>query len=128
MENKKSKNPELVLDAIIDAPSVFGKVKIGDVTILKYAYLEKLHSPFIDPTVPFEVQSVIPSVFVLSQPKETLRQYGTDIERLKDDALEWADENLDIEDVPQIIQAVVAKFTDINKAAPTDSGDGKKIG
>lgn len=53
---KENKTPELVLDAVIDAPKKFGKgVEIGDVTILKYCYLEKLRSPFIDPTQEFTV-------------------------------------------------------------------------
>ena len=61
-------------------------------------------------------------------PKEYLHQayrldhrINSDIEELKLDALEWADENLSIEDVPEVIKAVVAKLTQINKAAPSGS-------
>lgn len=127
MENE-NKNPTLVLDAIIDAPSTFGDVTIGDVTILKYAYLEKLQSPFIDATQQFTVGSIVPSVFVLSQPKEILRQYGNDMERLREDALEWADDHLKVDDFPKIIDAMSSKFLALNKAAPTSVGEEKKIG
>lgn len=124
MENK---NPDIVIDAIIDAPSKFGDVTIGDVTILKYAYLEKLKSPFVNPETSFSVENIIPSVYVLAVEKSVLKQYGADLERLKLDALDWADDNLKLDDVPDIIKCVVSKFTTVNKAAPTDVGDGKKI-
>ena len=114
----QEKNPSIVLDAIIDAPKKAGNVTIGDITILKYAYLEKLSSPFISPDKEFSVANVIPTVFVLSQSKEQLRKYGNDIETLKIDALEWADDNLDIRDVPALIDDIVSKFTQMDKAAP----------
>ncbi|WP_407450912.1 hypothetical protein [Fibrobacter sp.] len=123
------KTPELVLDCVLDAPTRFGDVVIGDITILKYAYLEKLKSPFLDPSQEFTVENIAPAVFVLASDKATLRKYGSDIESLKFDALDWMDENVAIEDVPAIIKAVVAKLVSINKAAPNGSGqedDGKK--
>lgn len=115
------KNPQTVLDAIIDAPETFGSVTINDITILRYAYLEKLHSPFVDTSVEFSVENVVPSIFVLAKDKKELRKYSNDIETLKLDALEWADEELNIDDLPQIISTVVTKFTAMNKAAPTAS-------
>lgn len=127
--NEEAKNPELVIDAVIDAPKKFNKIEIGDVTILKYCYLEKLHSPFIDPTQEFTVENIAPAVFVLAKDKTELRKYGNDIETLKMDALEWIDENVDISEVPNIIKAIVAKLTAVNKAAPNgtaDDGSSKK--
>ena len=123
---KENKTPELVLDAVIDAPKQFGNIKIGDITILKYCYLEKLHSPFIDPTQEFTVESIAPAVFVLAKDKTELRKYGNDIEALKMDALEWIDENVDISDIPNIIKAIVAKLTSVNKAAPSGESTSKK--
>lgn len=128
--NEEAKNPELVVDALIDAPMEFGNgVKIGDITILKYAYLEKLHSPFIDPSQDFTVENIAPTVFVLAKDKKELRKYGSDIETLRLDALEWMDECVDLSEVPEIIKAIVAKLTSINKAAPNgtaDDGSSKK--
>lgn len=121
--NKENKTPELVLDAVIDSPKQFSKIQIGDITILKYAYLEKLHSPFIDPSQQFTVESIAPAVFVLAKDKTELRKYGNDIEALKMDALEWIDENVDISEVPAIIKAIVAKLTAINKAAPSGTAN-----
>ena len=127
--NEDKKSPELVLNAVIDAPKQFGNINIGDITILKYCYLEKLHSPFIDPTQEFTVENIAPAVFVLAKDKKELRKYGNDIETLKMDALEWMDECVELSDVPNIIKAIVSKLTSINKAAPngtTEDGSSKK--
>ena len=126
---QENNNPQIVLDTIIESPKTFGNVTIGDITILKYSYLEKIGSPFINADQEFSVSNVIPSVFILANDKKTLRKYGTDIESLKLDALEWADDNLNIADVPAIISTIVDKFTAMNKAAPNgagDDGDSKK--
>lgn len=127
--NEDNKTPELVLNAVIDAPKKFNKIEIGDITILKYCYLEKLHSPFIDTTQEFTVENIAPAVFVLAKDKKELRKYGNDIETLKMDALEWMDECVELSDVPEIIKAIVSKLTSINKAAPngtTEDGKSKK--
>ena len=127
MKENISANPKAVIDAIIEAPNTFGDVTIGDITILKYAYLEKLHSPFIDPSQEFTVENIAPSIFVLAADKKELRKYGSAVDELKLDALEWADEHLKIEDVPAVIKAVVDKLTQINKAAPSGAAaDPKK--
>lgn len=125
MDNENN-TPQAVLDAVIDAPKTLSKISIGDVTILKYAYLEKLHSPFIDPKQEFTVENVAPAVFVLAKDKKELRKYGNDIESLKLDALEWIDENVEIDEFPAVIKIIVDKLTAINKAAPSGSGDDAK--
>ena len=126
MEENISANPKAVIDAIIEAPNTFGDVTIGDITILKYAYLEKLHSPFIDPSQEFTVENIAPSIYVLAADKKELRKYGSAVDELKLDALEWADEHLKIKDVPAVIKAVVDKLTQINKAAPSGAATDPK--
>lgn len=39
---KTENNPQIVLDAILETPKTFGDVIINDISILRYAYLEKL--------------------------------------------------------------------------------------
>ena len=127
MEENISANPKAVIDAVIEAPKTFGDITIGDITLLKYAYLEKLHSPFIDPSQEFTVENIAPSIFVLAVDKKELRKYGSAVDELKLDALDWADEHLKIEDVPAVIKAIVDKLTQINKAAPSGTAaDPKK--
>lgn len=96
-------------------------MEIGEVTILKYAYLEKLESPFLRPDAAFSVENVVPSVYVLAQGRKKLREYGNDVERLRGDALEWADEKLRLADVPEIVKAVVDRLAAIDKASPKDA-------
>lgn len=127
--NKENKTPQLVLESVTDSPKKIGNIEIGDITILKYAWLEKLRSPFINPDEEFTVENIAPAVFVLAKDKKELRKYGNDIETLKMDALEWMDECVELSDVPEIIKAIVSKLTSINKAAPngtTEDGSSKK--
>lgn len=119
-------NPQAVLDAITEAPATFGEITIGEVTILKYAWLERLGSPFIRTDAEFSVESIIPSVFVLASDKAALRKYGKDVDALRADALDWADEKLRLEDVPGVIKAVVSKLTQVDKASPKGGDDPKK--
>ena len=119
-------NPQAVLDAVTEAPETFGEVTIGEVTILKYAWLERLGSPFIRTDAEFSVESIIPSVFVLASDRATLKKYGSDAEKLRADALDWADDKLRLEDVPGVIKAVVAKLTAVDKASPKGGDDPKK--
>lgn len=127
MANENS-NPQIVLDAILETPKTFGDVIINDISILRYAYLEKLQSPFVDPSKEFNVENIVPSIFVLAVDKKELRKYNSDIEALKLDALDWADEKLKLDDIPAIINAVIQKMTQMNKAAPNSAGnsDAKK--
>lgn len=68
----------------------------------------------------------MPTVFVLAASKEELKKFGTDVEALKLAALDWADDNLAMDEVPEVIKQVVAVFTAVNKAAPSASGDDTK--
>ena len=118
-----AKNPKIVVDAIIDQNGQeVNRVKIYPVTIRRYAFLEKLNSPFINPEVKFTVNTIIPSVYVMTRTKDELKKYASnDIEKLVSDSFDWSD-SLDMDDVPQMIKAVTKQFTEINKASP-DSTD-----
>lgn len=114
-----TKNPQIVVDAIIDQNGQnLNTVKIYPVTIRRYAFLEKLNSPFINPEVQFTVNTIIPSVFVMTRTKDELKKYASnDIEKLVSDSFDWSD-SLNMDDVPEMIKAVTKQFTEINKASP----------
>ena len=125
-----AKNPKLVVDAILDQNGTeVNTVKIYPVTIRRYAFLEKLNSPFINPEVQFTVNTIIPSVFIMTRTKDELKKYASnDIEQLVSDSFDWSD-SLNMDDVPEMIKAVTKQFTEINKASPdsTETDDnGKK--
>ena len=122
-----AKNPKIVVDAIIDQNGQeVNTVKIYPVTIRRYAFLEKLNSPFINPEVQFTVNTIIPSVFVMTRTKDELKKYASnDIEQLIADSFDWSD-SLDMDDVPEMIKAVTKQFTEINKASPDSVEDNSK--
>lgn len=118
-------NPRIVTNAILQNEISFGKVTIGPVTIWKYALLEKLESPFLFADKEFTVENVAPTIFVLAKERSELKPLINDFEKLKDEALEFVDDNLSLEDLPKAIQAVVDQFLTLNKAAPADSAEKK---
>ena len=124
-----AKNPKIVVDAIIDQNGQnVNTVKMYQVTIRRYAFLEKLNSPFINPEVQFTVNTIIPSVFVMTRTKDELKKYSSnDIEQLIADSFDWSD-SLDMDDVPEMIKAVTKQFTEINRASPdsTETNDNSK--
>ena len=122
-----AKNPQIVVDAIINQNGQdVNTVKIYPVTIRRYAFLEKLNSPFINPEVQFTVNTIIPSVYVMTRTKDELKKYASnDIEKLVSDSFDWSD-SLDMDDVPEMIKAVTKQFTEINRASPDSVEDNSK--
>lgn len=124
-------NPKIVVDEILDSngKDISNNIKIYPMTIRRYAFFERLESPFIDSTKKFDVNGIIPSVYVMCMTKEKLKKYGSnDLEQLKQDALDWS-EDLSLSDIPEMIIAVTKIMTDLNKASPDavdTKSDGKK--
>lgn len=123
-------NPQLVLTQIVsNGESDVGKgdnvVHIYPLTIARYAFLELLNSPFINPERKFELNTVIPAAFVMSRSVRDLRKYNDkNLSALVADSLEWADAELKLEDVPELIKAIVSQLQALNKAAPSQDGSG----
>ena len=125
----KKTNPKIVTEAILDDGRTFGKITINPISIYKYALLEKTQSPFLYADQDFSLENLAPSIFILANDRQTLKPYANDMEKLKEDSMDWLDENLDLKDLPKIIELAVDQFTTLNKAAPAaESADGKKIG
>lgn len=123
-------NPKLVLQQIVgNGESDVGKgdnvVHVYPLTIARYAFLELLDSPFINPERKFELNSVIPAAFVMSHTPRELRKYNDkNLSDLVADSLEWADAELKLEDVPELIKAIVSQLQALNKAAPSQDSAG----
>lgn len=118
-------NPKLVLQQIVgNGETDVGKgdnvIHVYPLTIARYAFLELLDSPFINPERKFELNSVIPAAFVMSHTPRELRKYNSkNLDALVADSLEWADAELKLDDVPELIKAIVSQLQALNKAAPT---------
>lgn len=123
-------NPTLVLQQIVgNGESDIGNgenvVHVYPLTIARYAFLELLDSPFINPEKKFELNSVIPAAFVMSHTPRELRKYNSkNLDVLVADSLEWADAELKLDDVAPLIKAIVSQLQALNKAAPSQDSAG----
>lgn len=123
----EKQNPAVVLDAITSSEKTYHKITINTPTIRRYAFLEKLHSPFIFSDGSFDLENVIPSIYVLALTNEELKKLtGKSVDEIKDIAFDWADDNIDMKDIPSIITDVVDIFVKINDTAPQGSVDVSK--
>ena len=122
----EKQNPDVVIDAITNTDKTYNGITINTPTIRRYAYLEKLKSPFVFSDVGFELENVIPSVYVLAATKDELKVLsGKSVDEIKDIAMDWADDNLDMKTLPDIIKDVVEVFTKINESAPQGTSEKK---
>ena len=123
----EKQNPAIVIDALTNENKSYSKVIINQPTIRRYAFLEKLKSPFVFSDIGFELENVIPSVYVLAVEKEQLKNLaGKSVDEIREAAMDWADENLEMKDLPEIIKDVIAVFTKINDSAPQGSKEVSK--
>ena len=122
----EKQNPDVVIDAITNTDKTYNGITINTPTIRRYAYLEKLKSTFVFSDVGFELENVIPSVYVLAATKDELKVLsGKSVDEIKDIAMDWADDNLDMKTLPDIIKDVVEVFTKINESAPQGTSEKK---
>ena len=122
----EKQNPDVVIDAITNTDKTYNGITINTPTIRRYAYLEKLKSPFVFGDIGFELENVIPSIYVLAATKDQLKVLsGKSVDEIKDIAMDWADDNLDMKTLPDIIKDVVTVFTKINESAPQGTSEKK---
>ena len=81
----EKQNPDVVIDAITNTDKTYNGITINTPTIRRYAYLEKLKSPFVFGDVGFELENVVPSIYVLAATKDELKVLsGKSIDEIKD--------------------------------------------
>lgn len=118
----KNTNPNLVTESVIDSQSDSKQdnIAIYPVSIFRYAWMERLDSPFINTEVQFSVDTIVPTAYVFTHTPEELRKYTSkDVELLKNDAFTWADTALEMSDMPEIISNITAQLIKLNKASPS---------
>lgn len=73
-------------------------MELHPLTVSRYAWLEKLDSPFLTKGSEFKVSTVVPTIWALAASKEELKAAASeDIAALKERALEWADERIGVD-------------------------------
>lgn len=119
-------DPKIVIDSIVNQEGQVtdtNQIRIYPITITRYAYLELLNSPFLNPEIKFGVSTVIPSAFVFCSESEVLRKYTSrDMDKLTQDAFAWADAKLKPQDVPELIKNITDQMMALNQSAPNGSG------
>ena len=73
-----NKDPKIVVENVIDSNGTktdTNKIDIYPVTITRYAFLEMIDSPFLNPEVKFGISTVIPTAYVFCSTSENLRKY-----------------------------------------------------
>lgn len=122
-DTKMNKDPKIVIENVIDSNGTktdTNKIDIYPVTITRYAFLEMLDSPFLNPEVKFGISTVIPTAYVFCSTSEILRKYTSkDIDKLISDAYAWADEKLTLDDTPELIKHITDQMMKLNKASPS---------
>lgn len=117
-------NPDIVIEAITTSEKTYNKITINTPTIRRYAFLEKLKSPFIFSDISFDLENVVPSIYILAITKDELKKLsGKSVDDIKDIAMDWADDNLEMNDLATIIKDVVDVFVKINDSAPQGTKD-----
>lgn len=119
-------NPKVVLEQIVDSEENKSEKVIGinPLTISRYAYLELIDSPFLSTAKKFNMKNIIASAYIMVQPTSVLKKYkSNNIDDLINDALDWADANLEFDDISKLIEAIINQITKLNKVAPTSGND-----
>ena len=122
----EKQNPDIVIDAITNTDKTYSGITIHTPTIRRYAYLEKLKSPFIFSDINFDLDNVVPSVYILAATKDELKSLsGKSVDEIKEIAMDWADDTIDMQTLPDIIKDVVALLTKIKESAPQGTNEKK---
>lgn len=121
-------NPKIVLDQIVNSNSDEKVVSILPLTISRYAYLELIDSPFLNPEKKFSALNVVASAYIMTQSNKVLKKYSaSNLDDLTSDAFDWADENLELSDMGNLITAIIEQINKLNKVAPS-GGDSTEVG
>lgn len=131
-------DPKIVIENVLDnngTKTETNKIQIYPISITRYAFLELLNSPFLNPEISFGISNIIPTAYVFCSTSENLRKYTSrDIDKLISDSYAWADDNLTLDDTPELIKNITDQMMKLNKAAPNsvssdvtiDQGNKKK--
>lgn len=124
---ESTNNPVQAVDAILESEFEADGLTVHPLTLGRYALLELLGSPFIDPSKKFTLAEVIPSAYVMTQPFSEIAGFdSTSVAELRKRALVWADEG-DFKHFGKVIEAVLKRIQLANEVAPHGtSGDAEK--
>lgn len=115
-------DPKIAIDTVLETEkNITDEIKIEKLTLGRYALLDLVDSPFINNKIEFTAINLLPTFFIMTQPKEVIKNYNSkNIEELIAKSIEWADDfSPDI--ISKMIDAVAEKFGLVKKVSPTVS-------
>lgn len=122
-------NPTAAVDALLESATRAGRLVVHPLTVARYSLLELLQSPLVvvDAQSPLAAIDVIPSIFVMTQEARDLAKYNSkNIDILKEDALEWAEDQVTAASIPAVVNMLAQKLLDLKRIAPEVIEDSKK--
>lgn len=121
-------NPRAALDALLESTVEAGALKVFPLTVARYALLELIESPLVVlKGEGLNVLDVIPSIYIMCSEARTLAKYSSKtLDKLKEDAFEWAEDNVTAGSVPLVINMLAQKLLDLKRIAPEAIQDTKK--
>lgn len=120
-------NPKVALDALLESTTVVGRVEVHPLTVARYALLELAKSPLVNYGMKLDALTAIPSVYIMAMPARKLSKYSSrNIEQLKEDAFEWAEDAIVLDSVGKVLDALAQKLLDLRRLMPEAVVDDKK--
>ncbi len=121
-------NPKAAIDALLESTVQAGALKVYPLTVARYALLELIESPLVLlKEKELSVVDVIPSIYVMTAEASTLSKYNSrNIDKLKEDAFEWAEDGMTAASVPLVVNMLAQKLLDLRRIAPEEVVDDKK--
>lgn len=121
-------NPKAAIDALLESTVEAGALKVYPLTVARYALLELIESPLVLlKEKELSVVDVIPSIYVMTAEASTLSKYNSrNIDKLKEDAFEWAEDGMTAASVPLVVNMLAQKLLDLRRIAPEEVVDDKK--
>ena len=121
-------NPKAAIDALLESTVQAGALKVYPLTVARYALLELIESPLVLlKEKKLSVVDVIPSIYVMTAEASTLSKYNSrNIDKLKEDAFEWAEDGVTAASVPLVVNMLAQKLLDLRRIAPEEVVDNKK--
>ena len=121
-------NPKAAIDALLESTVRAGALTVFPLTVARYALLELVESPLVTlEGGKMTVLDVIPTIYIMTQEAKKLAIYNSsNIQQLKEDAFEWAEDNMTAGSVPLVINMLAQKLLDLRRIAPEAIQDSKK--
>lgn len=114
-------NPKATIESLLESEKTLDGIMIYPITLARYGLLEIIESPFVTKDKLFNVINLIPSLYVMSMPIDTLKKYSLrNINDLFEDSVIWS-ETLQPYQIEKAIKEIDAKLKTMFTVSPETS-------